>query len=309
MRKTIIGLFSIAILLTACGPLKTVVNVESQGDAEHLISMGGRKIGVVSVSSVDHRDSALVSELGLGVAEKIEVEMGAEPGIVGVYSLPTEGGDIVGDGTLDLLAVQTDRDMFIVIDSLNVGSYTSSRNTKGYYQNSSVNVVDVLLPITFKVLAYDVKRLETLYSRQVVDTVTWSVMGEGEILNSTAIAQANAHLKEAFRGLGESVSMIFLPTWNQEERMIVCYSGSKWTNAYYLASDFKWEQAMEVWLELVKRGGPQKQGAAAYNLAVACEILGRYDTALKWLDYAETKCYFSQMTTLRKKLLASLAAI
>lgn len=309
MKKTIIWLFCMAIFLTSCGPLKAVVNIESQGDAEHFISMEGRKIGVVSVSSVDDRDSALVSELGLGVAEKIESEMGVEPGIIGVYSLPFTGGDLISDGSLDLLAVQTDRDMFIVIDSLSVGSYTLSRNTKGYYQSSSVNMVDVLLPISFNVLAYDVKRLETLYSRQIVDTVTWSVMGEGEILNSTAIAQANAHLKEAFRGLGESISMIFLPTWNQEERMIVCYSGSKWMNAYYLASDFKWEQAMEVWLELVKRGGPNKQGAAAYNLAVACEILGRYDTALKWLDYAETKCYFSQMTTLRKKLLSSLSTI
>ena len=84
--------------------------------------------------------------------------------------------------------------------------------------------------------------------------------------------------------------------------MVATFAGSKWESAYYLALDFKWEQAMDVWLELVKGGAPEKQGAAAYNLAVACEILGKYNTALKWLDFAESKCYFAQMTTLRKKL-------
>ena len=294
MKRAVLFLFLTLVWFTSCGPSKTYVSVESKGKTENLIPFEGRKLSVVSVVRVGDRDSALVYELGMGVAQKIESEMGLEVGTVGVYTAPITGEGLSESGTLDLLAVQTDSDMLIALDSLSIGSFTLVR--------SGENVVQVSLPVIFNVQAYDFLKLESIYRRQVVDTVVWTVMGEGQVPNSMAIAQANAHLKEAFRGVGEKVSEIFLPSWNQEERMILCFSGSKWENAYYLAYDFKWEQAIDVWLELVKGSSPMKQGAAAYNLAVACEILGRYDIALKWLDFAESKCYFAQMTTLRKKL-------
>lgn len=290
------------LFLASCGPTKTYVNVEAQGKSEHIIPIEGRRLGIIAVSDAEDRDSALVSELGLGIAEKIESEMGTESGSIGVYSVSAVNGGIREPGSLDLLAVQTNTDMIIALDSLYVGSYTISRNENAYYEGNIRSVVSVMLPVYFRVMAYDVEKLAVEYSRNVTDTITWTIMAEEVVQNSAAIAQANAHLKEAFRGVGEKVADIFLPSWYQVERMIMCYSGSKWENAYYLALDFKWEQAMDVWLELVKGGAPEKQGAAAYNLAVACEILGKYDTALKWLDFAESKCYFAQMTTLRKKL-------
>lgn len=304
MKRTLVLISWLILLLASCGPVKTYVNVEAQGESEHVIPIEGRRVGVITVSDSEDRDSALVSELGLGIAEKIESEMGTERGAIGVYSVSAANGGVREPGSLDLLAVQTNTDMIIALDSLYVGSYTISRNENAYYEGNIRSVVSVMLPVYFRVMAYDVEKLAVEYSRNVIDTITWTIMAEEVVQNSAAIAQANAHLKEAFRGVGEKVADIFLPSWYQEERMIMCYSGSKWENAYYLALDFKWEQAIDVWLELVKSGSPQKQGAAAYNLAVACEILGRYDTALKWLDFAESKCYFAQMTTLRKKLLS-----
>jgi hypothetical protein len=302
MKRTLVLISWLILLLASCGPVKTYVNVEAQGESEHIIPIEGRRVGVITVSDSEDRDSALVSELGMGIAQKIESEMGTESGSIGVYSVSAVNGGIREPGSLDLLAVQTNTDMIIAFDSLYVGSYTIARGENAYYEGNIRSLVSVMLPISFNVMAYDVEKLATEYSREISDTITWTIMAEEVIQNSAAIAQANAHLKEAFKGVGEKVASIFLPSWNQEERMIVCYGGSKWENAYYLAHDFKWEQAMDVWLELVKGGAPEKQGAAAYNLAVACEILGKYDTALKWLDFAESKCYFAQMTTLRKKL-------
>ena len=304
MKRTLVLVSWMILFLASCGPTKTYVNVEAQGKSEHIIPIEGRRLGIIAVSDAEDRDSALVSELGLGIAEKIESEMGTERGAIGVYSVSVANGGVREPGSLDLLAVQTNTDMIIALDSLYVGSYTIARGENAYYEGNIRSLVSVMLPISFNVMAYDVEKLATEYSRAISDTITWTIMAEEVIQNSAAIAQANAHLKEAFKGVGEKVASIFLPSWNQEERMIVCYGGSKWENAYYLALDFKWEQAMDVWLELVKSGSPQKQGAAAYNLAVACEILGKYNTALKWLDFAESKCYFAQMTTLRKKLLS-----
>jgi hypothetical protein len=267
-----------------------------------VVPMEGKSISVVTVIDVNDRDSALVSELGIGIAEKVEKELFLSQGAVGVYAVPCEDGGVIKSGTMDLLAIQSDSELMLVVDSLKVGSYIIERGMSANQQASIQNVVQVNLPVSFGLSAYDAVHLDVVYHRDVKDTVTWSIVGQEFIQNSAAIAQANNHLREAFRTFGEAVASSLLPVWNQEERMIVCYSGAKWENAYYLASDFKWEQAMDVWMELVKVGTPDKQGAAAYNLAVACEILGRYDIALKWLDFAEGKCYFAQMTTLRKKL-------
>lgn len=289
-------------MVSACGPIKMYVDVESKGKSEFQLPVSGRNLAVITVNESQDRDSALVSELGMGLAEKVESESGLASGSVGVYTISSDYQNIREAGSLDLLAIQSDSDLLIAIDSLEVGSFLIKRNSNAYYMNQFAHVSDVLMPLSFSVLAYDAKSMTHLYSRKVADTLSWTIMGDDEIPNSTAISQANNHLKEAMRTAGSALAQIFLPVWEEEERMITVYPGTKWESAYYLALDFKWEQAMDVWLELVKSPSLEKQGCAAYNLAVACEILGRYDTALKWLDYAETKCYFSQMTTLRKKL-------
>ena len=73
--------------LVSCGPVKTYINIESKGASEYPVTLDGKSISVVSVVKRSDRDSALVSELGLGVAEKIEVEMGLPQGAVGGFPL------------------------------------------------------------------------------------------------------------------------------------------------------------------------------------------------------------------------------
>lgn len=295
--------FLIATLavLTSCGPIKMFVDVESKGDTLLQIPITGKKLAVVSVSDTSN-DSIYVSALGVGLAEEMENGTGLQTGAVGVYTVSSDRHNIREAGTLDLLAVQTGCDMLIALDSLYMGSYTIIRDANVYYMSQYEHTVDIRMPISFNVTAYDASSLETLHSRKVSDTLSWTLMGDDDIPNSSAIYQANAYLEDGVKSAGIALAGHFLPSWNKEERMITCFQGAKWENAYYLALDFKWEQAMDIWLELVKNSSPQKQGCAAYNLAVACEILGRYDTALKWLDFAESKCYFAQMSTLRRML-------
>lgn len=300
--KRFLPILLLLSLLVSCGPVKMYVDVESKRDTGTMLSVSGRRLAVISVADPSDRDSALVSELGVGVAEKIESEAGLAAGTVGVFNIPSTYQNIREAGSLDLLAIQSDADLIIALDSLEVSSFNILRNSNVYYVAQYEHVVDVIMPVSYNVIAYDAAAMETLYANRVVDTLSWTLMGEEPISNSTAISQANSHLKDAVRASGGNLAQLFLPDWEKESVMIATFAGSKWESAYYLALDFKWEQAIDIWLELVKGPGLQKQGCAAYNLAVACEILGRYDVALKWLDFAESKCYFSQMTTLRKKL-------
>lgn len=274
---------SVLLAVTSCAPIPMYLNLESKNLPEVSIPIEGREIGVISVVEANGKDSALVAELGMGIAEKLESD---------VYVVSSEYMDLSEPGTLDLYAIQTQKDFLITVDSLYAGNYNVKRD----------NFITVKLPVSFKMKAYDARNIETYFDKLVVDTLSWTIFGSENVSDSYAVSQANSLLKEVMREVGNQAASVLVPTWSQEERMIVCFQSSDWETAYYLAYDFKWEQAMDIWLELVKSQNPQKSGSAAYNMAVACEILGRYDVALKWLEYAEQKCYFSQMTTLKRKL-------
>ena len=69
--------------------------------------------------------------------------------------------------------------------------------------------------------------------------------------------------------------------------MIITYDDApEWEEAYELAADFRWTEAIDKWMEVVESRNPKKSAFAAYNIAIGCEMVERFDLALKWLDYS-----------------------
>lgn len=291
-------LVCIAFFLSACAPTQLSLVIDSKVESNDVITLNGRSAAVVSITRPDDRDSALVVEMGLGVAEGVEKELGLESGTIKVFSYPSSNIDRNKVGSLDLLALQHELDLLIVVDSLIFGHYSIPLKTTAYIDDSFKHFSEVTLPYSLTLSIYDRSQLGVKFKKWVNDTLSWSIVHDEEVANSVAINRVNGALKQWVRAEGESVAKVFLPKWNTQERTIISFSGLKWQNGYYLAYDFKWEEAIDVWLSLVKSSNPKKSGAAAYNIAVACEILGEYQLARKWLDYANGKCYFSPMTTL-----------
>ena len=50
---------------------------------------------------------------------------------------------------------------------------------------------------------------------------------------------------------------------------------------------FKWKEAMEIWMEDTSSSDNVKASCAAFNIAVACEMLEHFDLANEWLDVAK----------------------
>ena len=56
-----------------------------------------------------------------------------------------------------------------------------------------------------------------------------------------------------------------------------------------LAGAGKWDEASEIWTDLVSRADQKTAGRAAHNLAVASERMGRLQEALEWAEKAWTQ--------------------
>jgi hypothetical protein len=72
------------------------------------------------------------------------------------------------------------------------------------------------------------------------------------------------------------------PYWSKSERYIVGMGGGTWGKAIALAQKYKWEAAAAVWQSYSDSKNLRARGAAALDIAVAKEMLGDYDQAVKW---------------------------
>ena len=307
-RLTIV--ISVLLLAVACSPIPYYIAVDVKNNPKYDIDITGRNIAIVTVNDLGDRDSALVSEVGMGIAEKIESDKNLEKGTVPVFSVVSPYTKIEEPGTLDMIAVQTSTDLIIAIDSLKVGEYDISdadKDNKVYSNGTFYNSTSVILPVKFKLSVYDFNSLSFVMKECVDDSLLWTMLSsEGPTTVVKATAKANSTLPRVFKEMGNDFASRFSGQWDSEERMVVSYDNEKWNRAYSLAANFKWYEAMNIWLELVQSSDPVKSACAAYNVAVASEMLEQYDIALEWLDIAKEKYYFREIGELKEKILKEL---
>lgn len=91
---------------------------------------------------------------------------------------------------------------------------------------------------------------------------------------------------EISKKLGASFSSRFFDNWEPIERYLYNYESRPWLEAYRLSQEFKWKEAMDIWMTLTNEATPVKRASAAFNIAVALEMMDEYKLALEWIDYA-----------------------
>jgi hypothetical protein len=105
--------------------------------------------------------------------------------------------------------------------------------------------------------------------------------------------------------LGLRTAKPFLNTWSPESHSVIYFDtfNDSWTQAVLLASEMRWEEARELWMELAQENDVLKASCAEYNTALACYMLRQYDLALEWLDLSDKTQVVSLSSGLRKRIL------
>lgn len=77
-----------------------------------------------------------------------------------------------------------------------------------------------------------------------------------------------------------------IPVWVDASRIIYCKGNERFEQAYRMALDGQWINAAGEWQKLIGGKDTKTAAKAAFNLALASEMLDKFDVALEWLKKA-----------------------
>ena len=96
-------------------------------------------------------------------------------------------------------------------------------------------------------------------------------------------------LQEASYQAGKNYAEQLSPYWKEVERLFFDYYNSTMSKATKYALDDKWKKAAAIWKQVANEGDRTKHAIAAYNMALASEMLGKLDLAKYWIKEALSK--------------------
>lgn len=294
-----IAALSALVALQSCDPQAFSMNVEMRYPSSSGMSIDGKSVAVVYLNEDSAKDSVFNEYLANGFASAIEKNYfnGAEA--VNLYKMPKVGGGVYSNAdTLINLIVDTGCDIVFLFDAPEFGNVQikeQKTSTSGTYYPVSV-------PVAIKLYGFDsLSGSDTV--RVWTGTRMLSANMEASLGRQAAADSLWNRIGSSAENLGEVSARTFAPVWKEETYTFIYYeSPEAWLTAAQYASDYKWNEAMKVWISLLDTNNTMKRSCAEYNIATACFLMGDNELALKWLNSSDEDYPISLSKTLRKRI-------
>ena len=88
--------------------------------------------------------------------------------------------------------------------------------------------------------------------------------------------------------LGQSFCSKIIPTWIPVDRVYYTSSNSNMLQAEKFALNSDWLKAAKIWNTQTNSKKSMIAAKASFNMALACEMEGRFDTAIEWLVHSSS---------------------
>lgn len=296
-----IAALSALVALQSCDPQAFSMNVEMRYPSSSGMSIDGKSVAVVYLNEDSAKDSVFNECLANGFASAIEKNYfnGAEA--VNLYKMPKVGGGVYSNAdTLINLIVDTGCDIVFLFDAPEFGNVQikeQKTSTSGTYYPVSV-------PVAIKLYGFDsLSGSDTV--RVWTGTRMLSANMEASLGRQAAADSLWNRIGSSAENLGEVSARTFAPVWKEETYSFIYYeSPEAWLTAAQYASDYKWNEAMKVWISLLDTNNTMKRSCAEYNIATACFLMGDNELALKWLNSSDEDYPISLSKTLLKRIQA-----
>jgi tetratricopeptide (TPR) repeat protein len=301
--------FLTAALMSGCAPQINYLSVDVRKNAELNIPVGNKSCAIFSVAANAKHDSIRVANVAIGFAEQLEADKNIESGKMPVYSIGAENywisdanGQMVADKEyVRALAADSDAELLFFINKIKYQQYTVQK-VSGYSGYEGFNVV---LPYMVGLDLFDGANAKQLHSSMQNDSLFLFV--DSSVSENNVGGVIAKKLPDISRRIGAELAKSLSPQWVTQQRILMTYAGnSDWEEAYALAEEFQWKEAIEKWMEFSDSKDAKKAAFASYNIAVGCEMLEQFDLAVKWLDYSmslfpmkETEIYRRQLDQYR----------
>ena len=267
MKRSYLHISALGTLMLAavsCGPSRYMIDVEMRHKSEAGLDLTGKNVSVAYPTASDSALGAYMESFADGFAWSLQDQYKQSIDGVGVYALPGSGTEYASRDSLVNVLMKTGSDVVFLFDKLDF----SSVSLRCY---DAMNQDD-------KMLSYAGQTGISPSDISSLPTEAWDK--------------------------GKSLATSFIPQWKHEQYSIIYFETEKWYKAALYADQYYWKQAMDIWFELLNSNDVLKRSSAAYNISVACYMLGDYELASLWLDRSdyENKLQFSD--ALRKRIKA-----
>jgi len=121
-----------------------------------------------------------------------------------------------------------------------------------------------------------------------IDTLYWDGKDEAGNYKKSLIPGKQAAIPIAAGVIGANYAKHILPSWNMVYRDIMTCSNPEIKKAAKFAQESKWEEASAIWQKGAESNNKRKKIISLYNLALASEMNGDVDQALKLTSQAAT---------------------
>lgn len=301
---------AVALIASSCGPILQTISIETKTPAKYDVKLADKNISVFT--TIDHNvqryqiegfimnDSTLMVEFSKGFARQIEASLQYPTSTIPVYNHFLPESFMPDSAYIINLARQTSSDILIIVDGVTVQMPT----LKTQRINAAIDYPSkiMVMPAAYKLNVYDAVTVKKVATITGVDTMYVEVMNNEAVRLLTIKDGVISTANDIIPALGKKVAADFVPTWREERRFLYVYPGGRWINAFVLASNFEWEKAMEVWMAELETKSAEKKAAAAFNIAVACEITEKLDLVEEWLNYAYKQYPLQSIESYRKRI-------
>ena len=312
-------IFALSLIsaVAACGPVIQIIDVEVKLPAERLITFEDKEhialfnalYSYEDYENAPWNDSLLINKVAEGFRNQLAVELSIDPESIPVFNHFC--GETALGATLDdkeyiySLSQESGARLLVLIDSVKLSDFQQvlpksivTSEYKTFYINAEWQMI-------FRF--FDMEKDQFTARLLFRDTLEWNVIAK-ERDSLLIIKKLSISIPETAQYLGSLVARKIRPQWETQERALFSFSGRSWYKALDQAFMFEWEEAQNTWLSITKKNKNYRKVAfAAYNLAVASEMMGQIELAKEWLELAnkyvnipEIK-HYTQMLNERKQ--------
>ncbi|MBQ6311127.1 MAG: hypothetical protein IJK74_06225 [Bacteroidales bacterium] len=281
----------VGLALTGCAmPQAMLFNVDVLQPKAFTLAVDEQPVAVVAAYKDKDADSTASAILALGAARSIETSNALEEGAVGAFTIPQDEYPGTSDKEyMEGLMLATGSGTLVIIKDISYGKVAVSRDLDDFFSLAGMQTIMANMEV------YDAITDTTIHSSFVSDTLHFRIQPNQDLSQKGINSFLAEHDSLIVSSMGALLARQISNQWIEEEWMLIDYPEEPvWHNAYKDAMDFKWDKAINAWMPMTEDKSGEKASYAAFNIAVACQMLGETDLAIGWVTYSLKKYSFQE---------------
>lgn len=308
MKRVLLLAMTACMIAVSCGPMKHAIHVEMRHPSKSGVDLSGKIVSVVYLENNDPIATEFNETMADGFAYALEEDYGTGEGSIGIYRMrKMSGSNYASKDSLFNILMDTGADVVFLFDTVSFGNMTVGGPSKLGSKTTpdSAYVSSSSIPFTIKMYSFDaMDREEKVQVYGGTSMARPAVYSNGKDDGTIARAKAFKALGAEGWDAGLEVAESFKSQWKHEQYSIVYFDSMMWYDALMRAEQYDWKGAMDVWISLLDTNDMMKRSCAAFNISVACYMLGDYVLAEEWLNRSDKDNELPISEAMRKRISA-----